>query len=659
MLRLLTVLLLLLFSRIQFCHAQIDSLNLDIYKASFSELSSLKVSDEQDINVVTGAFKQSTLRESPSIITVITGEEIKHLGARDITDLIRFIPGFEVAKSDDHVLSMGVRGNWGGEFVMIDGNLLNEISYGECALFNRIPLENIERIEILRGPGSAIYGGFATLSVMNIITKDASQGEYAQAMFRYGNERGNTSRLSGQLSLNQKFKNDVSLSLSGWIQEGDFSQRAMVLPNGDVYEYANNSEYNVYNFNAKLLYKTLKISFIKEELKNYVTPFLYDWFTQGTFLDISNKFKLSNKWSLTPSLSIKNQKPANYANTSDSLILSFNNKDQRLKANMILSYTPNAQIDVTFGVEGFRDYSENDRPYLGGFSGGGRSISYHNFAAFGEFNYSSPFGNFTIGARMDDHSNAKLAFVPRFAYTKAFKYFHFKALYSFAFRAPTIQNINFASQELKPEKVRVGEIEIGYKKHHFSANINFFDISSKDPIIYINDPENDIYDFINQGKSGTKGIEGEIKHSGKWGFLVLNYSYYRAKKYSDNQDFKVDGNDKLFLGMPQHKASLRASFHLQSNIWINPSLNYSSERYYYLPVDVDYAELEQQKANPFLNTNLLIEYNDILKTGVDLSLGGYNLFNANTSYVSPTNSGIIYIPHQFREWVITVRYRVR
>jgi outer membrane receptor protein involved in Fe transport len=260
---------------------------------------------------------------------------------------------------------------------------------------------------------------------------------------------------------------------------------------------------------------------------------------------------------------------------------------------------------------------------------------------------------------MDDYSSAKRAFVPRVAYTKIFNHFHFKALYSFAFRAPTIQNVNFASQELKPEKVQVGELEIGYKKHHFSANINFFDISSKDPIIYINDPENDYYDFINQGKSGTRGVEAEIKHSGKWGFLVWNYSYYVAKNYSDNQDFKVEGNDKLFLGMPQHKSSLRASFHVQNNIWINPSLNYASERYYYLPFNADYDDLRQLKANPFWNANLNFEYNDILKTGVDISLGAYNVFNANTSYVSPTNSGIIYIPYQSREYVITMRYKVR
>jgi outer membrane receptor protein involved in Fe transport len=659
-----TILIHLVILLFHFSYAQKDTSAITILKPQFQELTTLETALQQEVNIATGSFKEASLREIPNIATVITGEEIKHLGVRDFTELLRFIPGFEVGKSDDHVMSLGSRGNWGEEgkiLVLLDGNMLNDISYGATPIQNRIPLENIEKIEIIRGPGSAVYGGFASLAVINIITKSASSsGEEASMMLRYGNEKGATSRLNGQITLNQQFRNDVNLSFSSWFNKGNLTQNMVNLPNGDVYDYADSSDFNAYNFNIGFQFRNLNIRFIREENQNFVNPYNYGWYTRGTFIDITHKIKLNNKWTFHPRLSWKQQNPWSYSNTDDSTLLAFNTIDRRLRGNFAFTYHPNEKLSYTIGVESFHDDSKIDKPFVGSFKDGKIKVSYDNYAAFTELTYTSKYANLTIGGRFDDHSAVRPAFVPRFAITKAFKELHFKALYSFAFRAPTVQNISITTGSIKPERIRVAEVELGYRfSPNFSLSFNAFDVLIKDPIVYLYFTDTETYDYINQGQTGSRGFEIEARYSNKWGFVVGNLSYYKPDENSNVEEFRADDRKDVFLGMPKFKSSLRASFNLLKNIWLNPSLSYSSERFTYLPFEPEDSDLRMVRFKPFVLANFNVEWNDILKSGINLSLGANNLLNEDINYISPNNSGILYIPDNLREFLITIRYSVK
>lgn len=130
----------------------LDSLfNLQVYTPE-SELQ--KVLNK---NVSVSALKLSS-RESPSIITVINRDEIRNSGARDLTDVLRLVPGFDVMQDLQFVLGLSLRGSWANEgkvLVMVDGVPFNELLYQTVAVGNRFPIDAIERIEIIRGPGSA------------------------------------------------------------------------------------------------------------------------------------------------------------------------------------------------------------------------------------------------------------------------------------------------------------------------------------------------------------------------------------------------------------------------------------------------------------------------------------------------------------------------
>ena len=87
------------------------------------------------------------------------------------------VPGFHFGVDVTNVVGVGVRGNWGHEgkvLMLIDGMEMNENLFSTLQFGQHYNLQNIEKIEIIRGPGSSIYGGFAELGVINIITKSGA-----------------------------------------------------------------------------------------------------------------------------------------------------------------------------------------------------------------------------------------------------------------------------------------------------------------------------------------------------------------------------------------------------------------------------------------------------------------------------------------------------
>ena len=108
--------------------------------------------------------------------TVITAEEIKQMGLRTISDVLKMVPGFDIQMSRNGDFRFGVRGirNASNKVkLLIDGHSVNEPGTGGAAfIFYDLVVENAKRIEIIRGPGSALYGQNAFLAIVNVVTKD-------------------------------------------------------------------------------------------------------------------------------------------------------------------------------------------------------------------------------------------------------------------------------------------------------------------------------------------------------------------------------------------------------------------------------------------------------------------------------------------------------
>ena len=143
------------------------------------------------IEEVTIATRHETkISKAPGIVTVITAEEIMHLGYRTFAEILRTIPGFEILKDGSTgVVIPAVRGITSSNKVrvMLDGHFVNSPFTGSAfGRFDDFPVENIKKIEVIRGPGSAMYGENAFTAVINIITKDAKDIDGVKVSSGYG-----------------------------------------------------------------------------------------------------------------------------------------------------------------------------------------------------------------------------------------------------------------------------------------------------------------------------------------------------------------------------------------------------------------------------------------------------------------------------------------
>jgi iron complex outermembrane receptor protein len=160
-----------------------------------------------DVEVTTVSKDPQQLQRTPAAVFVITQEDIRRSGATSIPEVLRLAPGVEVARIDANHWSVAIRG-FAGQFsksllVLVDGrSVYTPLFEGVYWDLPYVMLEDVERIEVIRGPGGTIWGSNAVNGVINIITKSANntQGTLATlgsgtvdqgtGAFRYGGTTG-------------------------------------------------------------------------------------------------------------------------------------------------------------------------------------------------------------------------------------------------------------------------------------------------------------------------------------------------------------------------------------------------------------------------------------------------------------------------------------
>src|SRR5262245_30112405 len=154
----------------------------------FRDFDELNLEDLLNVTVSIAAGRVQRAEEAPSIVSVVTDEEIRRMGARTLTDVLQTVPGFEVLTDNLGRSHFAVRGvvtqtppfrasspavtqaSSENILVLFNGHRLNEHFTGGATVVNlEIPLYNIKQVEIVRGPGSALFGANAFLAVINLV----------------------------------------------------------------------------------------------------------------------------------------------------------------------------------------------------------------------------------------------------------------------------------------------------------------------------------------------------------------------------------------------------------------------------------------------------------------------------------------------------------
>jgi len=193
-------------------------------KADDSKTNSVKdqadLSLEQLVNIqvdsVFGASKyEQKVTRAPASVNIVTSDDIKKFGYRTLVDVLRSTAGVYVTDRRDYA-RIGIRGSGDAEtgvLLLVDGHRINDNILNVMNLANGavVDVDMIERVEIIRGPSSSIYGNSAFFGVINVITKRGRDIDGAEASV----EGGSFDTYKGSFTYGKKFTNDVELALSG------------------------------------------------------------------------------------------------------------------------------------------------------------------------------------------------------------------------------------------------------------------------------------------------------------------------------------------------------------------------------------------------------------------------------------------------------------
>jgi len=237
-------------------------------------LADMALSDLMQVNVSIATRKPTAVRDTPAAVFVLTGEDIRHSGATTIPEALRLVPGLDVARVDGHSWAVSARGftNIFSEnlLVMIDGRsvftpLFNGVNWD----VQDVMLEDVDHIEVIRGPGGSVWGANAVNGVINIITKHAedtqggllaggggTQDERGFGALRYGGALGDNGyfrvygkgfsrdnakdffarKIDNYEQLRGGFRADMDMANGEWTLQGDIyrghegKQRSLILP---------------------------------------------------------------------------------------------------------------------------------------------------------------------------------------------------------------------------------------------------------------------------------------------------------------------------------------------------------------------------------------------------------------------------------------------
>ncbi len=232
------------------------------------DLTRLTLEELMEIQVTSVSKKPERMKQAPAAVFVITQEDIRRSGATQIPEVLRMVPGVEVARVDSNKWAVSIRG-FNNLFarkllVLIDGrSVYTGLFSGTFWDTQDTALEDIDRIEVIRGPGATVWGVNAVNGVINIITKKASrtQGslvsggggnvEQGFTTLRYGNKLGENAhyRVYGKWFNRDSFEHpsgmdsndDWTAIRGGFRVDWNLSENSELTFQGDIYNGESNS----------------------------------------------------------------------------------------------------------------------------------------------------------------------------------------------------------------------------------------------------------------------------------------------------------------------------------------------------------------------------------------------------------------------------------
>lgn len=608
-----------------------------------------------EITVISAAKREQRISEAPAAITVITDEDVRNSGAITIPDVLRMVPGLDVMQISASDLVINARG-YNKEMsnkmlVLIDGRYVYWDFYG-IILWDSFPinLEDIKRIEIIRGAGSALYGANAFSGVINMITKTPEESKKTHTSATGGNFNtylGSIIHAGNYDNFSYKFSLGLD-EASQWQNQN--------IPSRDVKRGQAFVEYKI-NENSKIAVEGGYNKGRGETLSG-----IGRMNRKQTMAHIKSELKLSNLstrffWSRSRGDAIQEPSLKPYyfiANTYDiesQLLFNLGSMNSLIVGgNYRLNVAKSDLIDQAHRQNLMAGYIQD------------------------EFKPADRF-SFTIGLRYDIHPLVKAQISPRAnILVSPFKTHYLRLSYGTAFRSPSfiesylseISDISSMISPLLPKNTivvkaggnssllpeKITSYEIGYQallNPRFRAKVDLFydnlwdfiafkTIGYQDVSAIIGYPAGSVIvpatkSYTNAGKS--KAIGGEIGFellAARWLTASINYAY---------QNLTWEENDPL---TPENEAGQRVKSSPRDKI--NGNLRINLDNGISANLMVHYVGKTEKnetwafgKVDPYMLVNLRLGYK-FLKGTTEIGMSVYNLFdNRHFEYPGTNNQG--------------------
>ena len=601
---------------------------------------------------VYGASKyEQKVTQAPSSVSIITADEIKKFGYRTLGDALKSVRGLYV--SDDRNYSyVGMRGfQRPGDYntrmlVLIDGHRMNDNIY-DAAYVGRdaIDVDLIERVEVIRGPSSSIYGSSAFLGVINVVTKRGKDVDGSEASA----EAGSLGSYKGRFTFGKMLKHDVEWLASGsyYTSEGherlyyrEFDQRISTNVRATNNGVARNRDgEQALNLFTSLGYHDFTVSgmfnYREKEVPTASFGTLFndadETFDYRTFLDLKYDHAFSDNVRLMARAFYDDFRyyasyPYNYAAPGDPMDRVINKDDvvgQWVGSEWQLTMRLLDRHTLIAGAEYRENLTQQQINYddvprytyvreeqtsriLGAFAQAEVSIV-SNLTLTAGARYDHYFENFggTLNPR------AGLIYSP-------WKDGTFKALYGQAFRAPNAyEQFYYTAQDarpLDPETIRTYELVYEhYLSRQYRLGVSGYYYEVSDLINQTADSNGNLH-FDNLEKARAVGVEFEAEAKFDSGLLARG-SY--ALQHGENG---VTG--ETLTSSPQHLAKLNLAVPLyKQKVFAGFEVQYQSKT----------GTLAGRHADDFVIANFTLFSREIVK-GLEVSASVYNLFDTQYGY---------------------------
>lgn len=582
--------------------------------------------------------------EAPASITIITADEIKKYGYSTLADILRSVRGFYI--SNDRVYDyLGVRGfsppsDYNTRILLlVNGVRLNDSVYDTASIGTEfiLDVDLIDRIEIVRGPGSSLYGSNALFGVINVVTK---RGRDFQGV-EFSGEAGSLETYKSRLSYGSRYSNGAELLLSGsyYESEGDdrlyYSEFDDPATNNGIAENSDNDRYRSLFASVSLNDFTLEGAYVRRDKRMptgaYETVFndsralLTD---EEAFIDLKYESIFKNGLTFASKIYYAyyyyyGDYPFDYADPGDPPYVVVNkdySKAEWWGIDVHVSRNLGNSNKIILGGE-FRDNVRQDQGnydeavYLDD----RRSSTFWALFIQDELKMSDSV-LLNAGLRYDNYSDFHDMISPRVALiyspTEATA---LKALYGRSYRTPNAYELYYndgnetqkASMDLDPEEIETYELVLEQQiGENLRGTISIFHYEMTDLITYTTDPADNLLVFRNLDNVKSDGIEAEIE--GKFPDVLegrVSYSYQETRNRS---------TDEFLPNSPRHmvKANVIVPF-FRDHLFVGLEELYMSKR----------ATVSGGHAGEHYITNMTLFSKDILRN-LELSFHISNLFDS-------------------------------